>query len=310
VVWTGDIETGDTSQWNYVLNGDDINFVQTPVAQGIYAAEITLTNDDTWPGNGLHRVELQHLPTASRTAEGAETYFAWSFYLPATLPTDPTAQIGYWESQNSYQQMMAFTVAGENLRFVTRQPSNQTHLDMDGIVTAQTWHRIAMRVLWSKDEAVGLVDVWFDGSQVVANAAAKTLNDDNPHFTQVGLLRGTDAFTDAPMILIDDAVEGDTLEDVRHDALSAGTGGAGGSMGGTGGAGATGAGGGTSSTGGSGSGNGGGGGSIGGINPVNEEDGGCSFSAPRESSGVQWLLAFAGLAGIGLRRRRTQPHQR
>ncbi|HZO15189.1 MAG TPA: concanavalin A-like lectin/glucanase-domain-containing protein, partial [Polyangiaceae bacterium] len=73
-VWVGDMETGDTSQWNE-LNGEHITIVPAPVAQGMYAARIELTNDALWP-NGLHRVELHHSPAGGRTDEGAELYFA------------------------------------------------------------------------------------------------------------------------------------------------------------------------------------------------------------------------------------------
>lgn len=115
--------------------------------------------------------------------------------------------------------MMAFTLAGDTLSFTTRQPSNVVQWTGAGVVKPAEWHRIAMRVKWSKDAAIGSVSVWFDGVQVVDNAIAKTLNDDNPHFTQIGLLRGDADFADAPVIYIDDAIEGDTLEDVRPDLV-------------------------------------------------------------------------------------------
>ncbi len=227
VAWVGDLETGDLTQWDGTLNGQNITVEGAPAAQGLFSARIVLTNDAVWP-NGLKRVELHHGPDPARTAEGAQTFFAWSFYLPETLPADPPAQIGYWESDQSYQQMMAFQVEGERIRFDTRRPMNQNHWDADGVVTAGVWHRVAMRVFWSKDVAQGEVDVWFDNVQVVVGAQAETLADDNPHFTQVGLLRGAVDFADAPVIHIDDAVEGDTLADVRPDALEQGAGGGGG----------------------------------------------------------------------------------
>lgn len=222
-VWVGDFETGDLSQWNFVLNGDVGGNVYAwaqgeLVAEGSFAGRLELHNDAVWP-NGLKRVELQHRPQDARTAEGATTYFAWSFYLPQTLPADPGQTIGYWESANSYQQMMAFSVQGESISFYTRQPSNVEQWHADGVVTAEQWHRIAMGITWSKDEGVGRVDVWFDGEQVVDQGVARTLNDDNPHFTQVGLLRGAIEFEDVPVIIIDDAVEGDSVEDVRPDDL-------------------------------------------------------------------------------------------
>lgn len=225
-VWVGDLETGDLSQWSGVLNGDINGMAYASVSgeevvQGQWAARIELHNDAVWP-NGLKRVELNHSPADGRTAEGAVLFFAWSFYLPTTLPAEPTQQIGYWESADSYKQMMAFEISGERMSFSTRQPNNVIHWDEDGVATAGVWHRLAMRILWSKDPAIGTVDVWLDGEQVVTAAPAKTLNDDNPHFTQVGLLRGQVDFDDVAVILIDDAVEGDNLEDVTPDPVPPG----------------------------------------------------------------------------------------
>jgi MYXO-CTERM domain-containing protein len=237
VVWEGDLETGDASQYNYLLNPtindvDYLTIVQDVVAQGDYAARIELHNDAVW-GNGLKRVEMQHAPDAGRTAEGEELFFAWSFYLPETLPTDPSQTIGYWETNNSYQQMMAFQLSGDTLSFVTRQPQNMVQWTGDGVATPGQWHRIAMRVLWSTDSGTGEVDVWFDGQQVVTAASAQTLADANSTFAQIGLLRGAIEFDDVPVIYIDYALEGDSLEDVDYDALptEGGTGSTGGSTG-------------------------------------------------------------------------------
>ena len=222
-MWAGDFETGDLSQWNFVLNGDvdgmTYAFAQTELfAEGMYGGRLELHNDAVWP-NGLKRVELQHRPSDERTAEGTTTFFAWSFYLPEALPSDPSQQIAYWESTNSYQQMMAFSVEGQNITFSTRQPMNVQQWQAEGVVTPGQWHRIAMGVTWSTNAEVGAVDVWFDGMQVVDQGLARTLADDNPHFVQVGLLRGQIEFEDVPVIIIDDAVEGDSLEDVRPDDL-------------------------------------------------------------------------------------------
>lgn len=222
VVWVGDFETNDLSQWTYVVNGQ-VNGVPyavpqlETVAEGMYAVQIELHNDAVWP-NGLKRVELQHRPDAARTAEGATTFFAWSFYLPQTLPEDPSQQIGYWESNNSYQQMMAFRLRGEQLTFLTRRPMTVEQWQAD-VVTPAQWHRVAMSVTWSTSAAQGSVSVWFDGEQVVDEVSVQTLADNNPHFIQVGLLRDAIEFGDVPVIILDDAVEGDSLEDVRPDDL-------------------------------------------------------------------------------------------
>lgn len=299
-VWIGDFETSDTSQWDGELNGEGhISIVGSPIIQGAHAAQIQLTNDAVWP-NGLKRVELHHGPAAGRTAEGQELYFAWSFYLPETLPTDPAQQIGYWESNQSYQQIMAFNVAGEHVQFITQKPNYTVHWESDGMATAGEWHRIAMHVLWSKDPSLGKVDVWFDGQQVVSQAGAQTLADDNDHFTQVGLLRGPADFTDMPIIVLDDAVEGDSLEDVHPDLVPTGEGGAGGGSA-SGGGSAEGGAGGASSAGGAPSQSGGDsavGGSGNGETPSGDDEGcGCRVSeAPGGSSMKALAISFLAIA--------------
>lgn len=218
VAWVGDFETGNLSQWNFVAHGEYAFPQMEVVAEGLYGCRIELHNDAVWP-NGLKRVELQHLPDNGRTAEGATTFFAWSFYLPQTLPEGSNQAIGYWESNNSYQQVMAFNVQGDDIVFATRRPSNVVQWQANDVVTPGQWHRIAMRVAWSTNAGQGSVDVWFDGEQVVEQAVAQTLADNNGHFVQVGLLRDAIEFADVPVIILDDAVEGDSLEDVRPNDL-------------------------------------------------------------------------------------------
>lgn len=223
-VWRGDFETDDTSQFDGELNGsaggaDRITIVGSPVAEGAHAARIELVNEARWP-NGLKRVELHHSPAPARTADGEELYFAWSLFLPETLPSDPDQQIGYWETDASYSQLMAFTLIGSDLRFSTNHPAWQEHWRGAGVVTPGVWHRIAMHVVWSRDASVGRVDVWFDGAQVVTGATAATLVDGNPAFVQLGLLRGAIEFSDSPVILLDDVVEGDSLASVRPEGAA------------------------------------------------------------------------------------------
>ncbi len=304
-VWVGDLESGDLSQWDGALNGEHIAVVPSPVAEGAFAAQIQLTNDAVWP-NGLKRVELHHSPAPGRTAEGAETYFAWSFMVPETLPTDPAQEIGYWESDQSYQQVMAFDVDGEHIAFATRKPQNAVHWEADGKVTAGVWHRIALHVRWSKDAAQGSVDVWFDGEQVVAAGPAATLADDNPHFTQVGLLRGAVEFQDAPILYVDDAVEGDTLDDVHPDALSTSQGGGGAGGAGTGAGGATGAGGGATGQGGAGGGAASTSGAGASAPPEEGDDGGCGCRAAPSRWATAPIAIGALLAGLVLARRRRR----
>jgi hypothetical protein len=200
--WRGDFETGNLAQWSYLLNPRGLSVVDSPAAQGRHAVRVEITERDLWP-NGLNRVEVQYKPPPTTLAEGRRSCFAWRFYLPAPL-SEARHQIGYWESYPSYKQIMSFEVRGQTIAFVTRMPSERVHWTAPGAVTAKVWHQLATCATWSTDPAVGLVDVWFDGKQVVARGAARTLWD-NPNFVQLGLLRDTPDGTE--VMFLDDAIE-------------------------------------------------------------------------------------------------------
>src|SRR5438067_4636403 len=118
VLWRGDFETGDTSQWKGAPK-EGVKVVTEPVRAGKYALRIDGTNAGR---KGTHdRIEFQHQPKPPGTAEGTERYFGWSVYLPKKL-TDATHSLGYFETRNSWSQLMAFEVKGEDILFTTRVP--------------------------------------------------------------------------------------------------------------------------------------------------------------------------------------------
>lgn len=205
VIWRADFETGDTSQWRSSPKSAGFKVVQSPVREGKHALRIDGSNA-TKRGD-LDRIEFQHQPAGDGTAEGAERYFGWSVFVPQKL-TDTAHSIGYFETRNSWRQVMSFEVHGEDILYTTRVPYAK-HWEGKGKLTPGRWHDIAVHVLWSRDPAKGFVEVWFDGEQVVKRVATATLRDENPAFLQVGFMRAT---SDVPeTILIDHVVEGTTL---------------------------------------------------------------------------------------------------
>jgi hypothetical protein len=210
--WRGDLETGDLSQWTYLLNARGLSVVGAPALEGRHAARVEIQPGDLWP-NGLNRVELQHKPPPETQAEGQRSCFAWSFFLPVAL-SGPRHQIGYWESYPSYQQVMSFEVTGQTIRFVTRRPAEHVHWTAPGAVTPGAWHRLALCARWSTEPSVGNVDVWFDGRPVVVHGAARTRGPGNdPSLVQLGILRDGPAATE--LMFVDAALEGTSPEAVR-----------------------------------------------------------------------------------------------
>jgi len=334
ILWKGDFETNDLSQWGPPLNlktgqRTNITVVGTPVFQGQHAAQLVVHPDDLWP-NGHNRVELHH--DGLRTGEGETTFFSWYFRLPVdvTLHED----IGYWETNGpNYQQTMAFYVepknGGTQISFRTNQPISKTHWTAP--LTVAAWHQIAMEIFWSQDATSGKVGVWLDGKLVVDHVVAQTKPNASTVFTQVGFHRdSTNPSVDT--IFIDDAREGTTLDDVltKGPAADAGSDASGGSVTDTGAAGAggsspaTGAGGtdigtgGTNGAGGSLVGNttgasgtiladsSGGSGGQAGPAGVDSIDGGCGCRLTRSHDTAGFAWGGLALIGTASRRRRNK----
>jgi len=209
VIWRGDFETGTTEQWQGTATKSDmVKIVQDPVRAGKYAVRIDGTNSAK--RGDRDRIEFQHQPKPPGTAEGTERYFGWSVYVPQKFLPGIHA-VGYFETRNSWRQLMAFEVRGEDILYTTRVPYAR-RWDGKGKLTPGKWHDFALHVLWSRDPAKGFVEVWFDGEQVVPKTMTATLLDENPAFFQIGLFRET---SDTPeSILIDHVIEATTLEEV------------------------------------------------------------------------------------------------
>jgi hypothetical protein len=208
VIWRGDFETGDTTQWKGAPKSDGVKVVTEPVREGKYALRIDGTN--AAKKGKLDRIEFQHQPKPPGTDEGTERYFGWSVYLPKKF-TDDYHSVGYFETRNSWRQLMSFEVRGEDIKYSTRVPY-ALHWTGKGKLTPGRWHDFAVHVLWSRDAKKGFVEVWFDGEQVVPKTMTATLLDENPAFFQIGLMR--DSIEVPETIIIDNVVEATTLEEV------------------------------------------------------------------------------------------------
>jgi MYXO-CTERM domain-containing protein len=254
VVWTATFEKGDLSEWQAGVNGTkgtrkNVEVLGEQVHTGMFAGKITVHPDDTFTF-GQNRVDIQHPSTL--TGEGKHSWLSGYYMMPADAKV--RNEFGFYESNGSFQNVMDFWVApktggGTTINFGVGF-LGATKL-WTGDFSAGVWHQVAIHVLWSMSAQTGSVDVWFDGSQVVTAAKAKTKADANTLFYQTGLHRGAVAnFVET--IYIDDFIEADNFADAKigpptgprdggvgSDASGGGTDGGGAS--GAGGSGATGA---------------------------------------------------------------------
>jgi hypothetical protein len=221
VLWIGDFETGDVSQWdgsNLLVTGerDNLVFVHDVVREGTTAAQITLREDIIFEPYTQSRVEVKHQGLA--TAEGDDSYIAWFFMVPDAV--EILSNIGYWESNESFRNTMSFSIipgdGGESIVKFGTGNLGETERWRETLVLGE-WHRLAMHVHWSQDPNVGNVSVWYDGEQVV-DAASVAKYDGNTLFWQMGLHR-SDPAPPVQTIYIDGAMEASTLEDILAPVL-------------------------------------------------------------------------------------------
>jgi hypothetical protein len=202
------METGSLGQWSYQLNGEGLSVADDVVLYGKHAAKVRITPENLW-SNGLNRVELQRKPAPELTQNGKQVYFGWSLYLPTALSADDH-QLGYWETQETYTQVMSLHARGQDLSFNTNQPAAE-HWRGAGRLTPGVWHRVVFHVVWSDQADAGKVSLWFDGERVVDNVTARTYLG-QPAFIQIGILR--DTIDAVETLYIDEAFEGSSYEDV------------------------------------------------------------------------------------------------
>lgn len=213
ILWQGNFETNDLSQWHTVINPTGLSVISECAFDGRYAGKVRLTGDESfiWKGNKfLNRSEFHHRRAAGNTYEGKDTFFAFGFYLPKQM-TQHKHELGYWESDKSWQQMLRFNIAGTELSFQETAAKEALWKLPKGAVPGQ-WHRIAMHIHWSADPAIGSAEVWVNGQHMGKHHFKNLPSQDALMFTQIGILRTQEDTIEE--IFIDGAMETDNLTEL------------------------------------------------------------------------------------------------
>jgi MYXO-CTERM domain-containing protein len=314
VVWTATLEKGDLSEWGSGPNPTktlpdgtvrkNVEVVGEQVYGGKFACKITVHPDDTFGQYNQDRVDIKHDSTL--TGEGKDSYLSGYYYLPEDAKT--RNEIAFYETKGTSRNWMDLWVepktgGGTTVKFGIE--SNGAILGSvlvwTGDWTAKRWHQFAIHVHWSTDPQQGLVDLWFDGQQVVTGYKHKTKFDGNDMFYETGLHRVLPkAFVET--IYFDDFIEADTLAEIKIAVPMEGGGsdggtttpGSGGTGGGVGGSGGT-----TDAAGGAGA--GGGGGAIGaaGNAGAGGGQGGSAGTGGTAGTGASGSAGTSGAAGAG-----------
>ncbi len=207
----------DDTPWNNVGANAPV-IVSSPVTSGAKAAQFTM------PGGGT-RTEI--VPTTASFTEGQDRYFRFSFYLPAGFPTQVTSWqlLTQWKNDGTGSPPLELTVGNGNLNLSGGYGHPAGPRTFSKVLApATTGQRIdlVVHVFFSRDASKGVVDVWRNGSQVLAGykPPGGTLYPTNTASTaslssywKMGLYRDS-AITQAAQYTIESAKIGNTYAQV------------------------------------------------------------------------------------------------
>ncbi len=219
VLWRGDFETGDISQWTRAqqVNPNRLQVVESPVREGRYALRAEVRNGDNPIGASGHRNELVLM---TNETEGDERYYSWSTLWPEDYPFYPTWQIPtQWHHSGSSGAPPVRFVLGCSAADCGQPMPDTMFFIVSGKgiwtekITLGKWHDFILHVKWSSNPQIGFVELWFDGDLVVPKQPVATLFPGQTNYLKQGLYR--DAATQPTQVVYHDGfVIGTTLEDV------------------------------------------------------------------------------------------------
>jgi hypothetical protein len=218
VVWTGNFETGDRSQWSgaQMVSADRLQVVSSPLREGRYALKVTVKQGDNPINASGNRNELYRM---THEAVGSEYYYRWSTMFAPDFPSPKTWQLfAQWHHEgNSGSPPVEFVVN-----------NGQLSLNCSGTQVWQAplvrgvWQDFVFHARWSPNASVGFVELYHNGQLVLPKRSCATQFSGMLNYLKVGLYRNS---TVAPVGVLyhDGWTMGRTLADVLPQGTTLGT---------------------------------------------------------------------------------------
>jgi MYXO-CTERM domain-containing protein len=211
IVWRGDFETGDRSQYSgtQMVSADRLQVVTSPVAEGKYALKATVRQGDDPINSSGNRNELVY---QGREAVGSEYYYRWKVMFPADYPSVDTWQLfTQWHHDGCCgSPPVEFYVKGEEIRLSlpgTGEVPWRTKL-VRGV-----WHEFIFHVKWGTSANTGFIELWHNKELVLPKRGAMTMYSGQKNYLKLGLYRN-DTVKPVGVVYHDGFVQATTLADV------------------------------------------------------------------------------------------------
>ncbi|MBJ6764193.1 heparin lyase I family protein [Myxococcaceae bacterium JPH2] len=214
LVWRGDFETGDRSQWDrtQMVSADRLQVVTSPTREGRYALQATVKQGDDPINASGNRNELVKM---TREPVGSEYFYRWSNLFASNYPSAKTWQLfAQWHHEGSDgSPPVEFYVNGEEI-LLKVGGSGGTIVWRTPLVR-NAWQDFIFHVRWSPNSTVGFVELYHNGKLVLPKRAMATQYSGMLNYLKVGLYRN-DTIVPVGVVYHDGWVMGRTLQDVLN----------------------------------------------------------------------------------------------
>jgi hypothetical protein len=221
VVWRGDFESGDITQWNHYEGiGSRLTVVPSPVREGKYALRTELHQGDI-ASNGT-RNELDYM---LQQGEGTDLYYSWSTMFPAEYPN--VTGSGMFQIFTQWHQAQNIGNAPPVVMNIVADEMRLTNYITSAVLwhaplNRGVWHDFIVHAKWSSDPSVGFLELWYNGEKVVDHAYGPTLFPGTWVYLKQGLYRNN-AIVPTAVVYHDGMTVATALEDVLQTPPAPGT---------------------------------------------------------------------------------------
>lgn len=193
VLWKGDFETGNSSQWTKEerVNTNRLMVVSDRVREGTYALRAQVEQGDRPIQASGNRNELVYVGEEydPAKAEGAERVYAWSTLFNEDYPSANTWQVfTQWHHTGlNGSPPVEFYVIGEQMRM---RVGGSTAQDLwNAPLQRGVWNDFVLHIKWSSDPNVGFVEMYHNGQLVVPRTMRATMFRGDGIYLKQGLYR-------------------------------------------------------------------------------------------------------------------------
>ena len=216
VVWRGDFETGNTSQWtrSQSVANSRLQVVTDVVREGRYALKATVRQGDDPIGASGNRNELLYL---SQEKTDSTWFYKWSTLFPTDYPLDDGWQVfAQWHHTGCCgSPPLEFYVRGEKMHM--RVGGAKGKVLWTAPLQRGDWHDFVLQVKWSPNAKTGFVQLWHNGDVAVPKTYAATQFGKEFNYLKLGLYRD-DAIRPEASVYHDGFLMASTLEAVMPPA--------------------------------------------------------------------------------------------